>query len=648
MRYPLPPKPTILAFVCLALLTTCGSNAADVDDSAKPVGAGKADNPFVSSPDLKAPEWLLAPQGSGTWTDDENDPGVPAVVYAWVDAKVVNRRFDKRVFVEVAQQFAGGAIIRTLHPTKHKGALGSDYEVWGTDAVEIYPDGGPNGSALKEPVLYRLRMQEDPDDDGVDQMVITDWYALYGEGEDWLPAPDEWLPLWDSPVATGAGEVASPQAFYTPFDDAGAAVVDLIEEVISAKLADPEGRHTIHAAVFNINDPRIADKLIAAHQTGVEVRLITDGSKLSPVAYWQTEDDRLLAAGVPLLGVGRMGNGAMHTKFSLFDGRKLTTGSFNWEVGSSTENHENMILTQEPELISAYARRFETIAALVRKPRKFAKEPFAEVSVSFAPDEDPYRIMGRLIDDATESVHVAMFTCKDVEYQEKGETTSIFAKLGDAVKRGLEVTVITDYGIAEAAEYYGVMSEDDQQDEYLQSLGVSVVLADNTFGEYSSMHHKFSVIDRKVLVTGAFNWYYDAAFLNDEDQVIWRNEPLALDFLGEFVDLLRRYDPDYDAGHWPQVALTFEVTKDDTQFGDTLYLVGDLPELGKWDPAKAVEFDSSDWPLWRTELTLPAGVRAEYKLIIKHEDGKVTWTEGPNQTLRVPTGTTEHLVTGSF
>lgn len=53
--------------------------------------------------------------------------------------------------------------------------------------------------------------------------------------------------------------------------------------------------------------------MIAAHQTGVEVRLITEASKFSPVAYWQTEDDRLLAAGVPLLGVGRMGNGAMHS-----------------------------------------------------------------------------------------------------------------------------------------------------------------------------------------------------------------------------------------------------------------------------------------------------------------------------------------------
>ena len=88
-----------------------------------------------------------------------------------------------------------------------------------------------------------------------------------------------------------------------------------------------------------------------------------------------------------------------------------------------------------------------------------------------------------------------------------------------------------------------VISPDDPADEWLESKGVRVVRADNPFGPYASMHHKLTVVDGEFLVTGAFNWYYDAAFLNAEDQVVRRERTLAANFRGELVDLLRRYDP---------------------------------------------------------------------------------------------------------
>jgi len=338
----------------------------------------------------------------------------------------------------------------------------------------------------------------------------------------------------------------------------------------------------------------------------------------------------------------------MHDKFALFDGQRLATGSFNWEVGSSKENHENMLLTDRPDLVAAYARRFEALAGQVQHGRTWAADPAAEVSVSFAPDEEPHRIMGKLIDEAQRSVLVAMFTCKDVEYEEDGKQTSLFRKLGAAVERGLDVRVVTDFGIAEASEYYGVISDDDPMDEWLEELGVHVVRADNPLGQYASMHHKFSVIDGEVAVTGAFNWYYDAAFLNDEDQLVWRDPAVAADFQGELVEMLRRYDPDYDATEWPQVSLTFSVEHGGTQWGDDVLLVGDLPELGGWDAAKGVELSAADWPIWRGKLTLTAGVRVEYKLVTRHQDGSLDWGAGENRRLRVPTGVDSHEVVAGF
>ena len=204
-------------------------------------------------------------------------------------------------------------------------------------------------------------------------------------------------------------------------------------------------------------------------------------------------------------------------------------------------------------------------------------------------------------------------------------------------RRGVKVTLITDFGIAEGGEYFGIISPDDPADEWLESKGVRVVRADNPFGPYASMHHKFTVVDGEVLVTGAFNWYYDAAFLNAEDQLVWRERTLAANFRGELVDLLRRYDPGYRAADWPATTLRFEVKHDRTQFGDTVALVGDLPELGAWNPARALVLDGKGWPIWVREIKLPAGVGLNYKLIVRHQNGAVTWQSGPNRPLRVPT-----------
>ncbi len=636
-------RAALLAALLGALLAACGPGAPA--EELLPGGAGgKADSIH------EAPSWLLEPLASGTFADAKpaSEPRFE-IVRAWVDARVANRRFEKRVFVEVAAPYGPGRTLRTIHHASYKGSLGGD-ERWGTDRIELYPAGGPHGASLSGPVLYRLRMQEDPDGDGADQMVVTPWAVLYGDGTPAPPAPDPFAPGWSSPVRPVASP-APPRAFFPPFDDAGLAVSAEIERVIAARKADPGGRHTLHAAIFNINDPRIVDRLIAAHQAGVEVKLITEATKLRPSATWQTEDDRLLAAGVPLLGVRRASErGAMHDKIAIFDGARVASGSFNWELGSSRENHENMVLAEEPELVAAYAARLGAVAGELRRPRTGAQDPAAKVSVSFAPDEEPHRIAGALLDGAKRTVHLAMFTCKNVEYQEHGKPTSLFAKLVAAAARGVKVTLVTDYGIAEAAEYFGVWSEDDPSDEWLEARGVKVVRADNPFGKYASMHHKFMVVDGEVLVTGAFNWYYDAAYLNDEDQSVWRAPALVAEFEGELVDLLRRYDPAFDPGasEWPKVKLEIRAKHAGTQPGDGAALVGDLPALGAWQPAQGVLLDPASWPIWTATVTLPAGLRFEHKLVTLHAGGAVSWSPGANRRARVPTGAASAVLETSF
>ncbi|WP_030277506.1 carbohydrate-binding module family 20 domain-containing protein [Streptomyces sp. NRRL B-24484] len=79
-----------------------------------------------------------------------------------------------------------------------------------------------------------------------------------------------------------------------------------------------------------------------------------------------------------------------------------------------------------------------------------------------------------------------------------------------------------------------------------------------------------------------------------------------------------------------------------TTWGQSLYVSGDLAELGAWDPAKAVPLSTSYavYPEWTGIVSLPPNTAVRYKLLKKDADGTVTWEDGPNHaTVTPPTGT---------
>ena len=90
------------------------------------------------------------------------------------------------------------------------------------------------------------------------------------------------------------------------------------------------------------------------------------------------------------------------------------------------------------------------------------------------------------------------------------------------------------------------------------------------------------------------------------------------------------------------VPVTFTVNGYVTQFGEDIYVVGSVPELGYWDPDKAVPLTWVDSDTWSgdvlfTDFTKGDGI--EYKYIVK-SGGQVTWEADPNHSYTVPsTGT---------
>lgn len=592
------------ALVAIALTIGCATQPAD-------------DGPSAARAARVA--WLIEHAAHGTW----NDGGT---LRAWADVSVANVRYHKRVLAEVATPYANGTWITTLHDATHKGSI-EGRERWGTDTIEIH-ELGPNRARRSGDALVRFRIQHDVDNDGRDEMIETEWTSLTG-GTTEPPANDPWAAGLESPARSVDRSSTAPELRFAPFDDPGAMIVREIDAVIAAKASDPAGRHTVHAAVFNINDLRIVDRLIAAHRAGVEVRLLTDARKLRPSSTWMTGDDALLAAGVPLLGIARPKNGAMHLKVAIFDGRKVVTGSANWEHGSSFENHDLAYLSDAPELVAAYAQRFARLAGGVASERVGSRD------VAFGPDEAPIRTTRALIEGARRSIHVAMFTAKDFGLDGR----LFFQSLIDARRRGVDVLLVTDGRVAEGSEFYGATTADDQTDERLEAAGVRIVRANVPFATYASMHHKFMVVDGEVAALGALNWYHDAVFLNDEDQLVVRDASVCARLEGELAELSRRYDPAFDSAQWPAVDVTFETLFPATAYGDDVVVLGDLPELGAWSSPVVLH----GYPLWRGTVRLPAGVRARFKLAVRTRAGSLMWENGDDRALDVATGTTTQL-----
>ena len=129
-----------------------------------------------------------------------------------------------------------------------------------------------------------------------------------------------------------------------------------------------ECAESFDAALYRLNNPRLAEALAGLHKRGVRVRLVVDAGKYRE----DSETSRLLAESrVPFrLAHGRTepGPGAvstsvskMHHKFVILDGRTVLTGSYNWTTESEEQNYENLVGLSQPEQVRAFQEEFEEL-----------------------------------------------------------------------------------------------------------------------------------------------------------------------------------------------------------------------------------------------------------------------------------------------
>ncbi|MFK0223830.1 carbohydrate-binding module family 20 domain-containing protein [Streptomyces vinaceus] len=73
-----------------------------------------------------------------------------------------------------------------------------------------------------------------------------------------------------------------------------------------------------------------------------------------------------------------------------------------------------------------------------------------------------------------------------------------------------------------------------------------------------------------------------------------------------------------------------------TTWGESVLVVGSSPELGAWDPARAVPLSSAAYPRWSASVVMERGTQISFKYVIREPNGSLVWEQGNNRTMVTP------------
>lgn len=140
------------------------------------------------------------------------------------------------------------------------------------------------------------------------------------------------------------------KVYFSPSEDCRNAI---IKEIKSAK-------QELRICVFTISDDRITDAILEAHSRNVTITIITDNDKTLDVG----SDIGFLSKKGIRIKIDTTSN-HMHHKFMIVDGRSVTTGSYNWTNSAAKYNQENIIVTADKAVVSAFSKEYNRLWPLM-------------------------------------------------------------------------------------------------------------------------------------------------------------------------------------------------------------------------------------------------------------------------------------------
>lgn len=132
--------------------------------------------------------------------------------------------------------------------------------------------------------------------------------------------------------------------------------------------------------------------------------------------------------------------------------------------------------------------------------------------VYFSPGTDIIESITDLLKKATKTLDLCIFTITD----DRLETD-----LRDCIERGIKVRIITD-----DEKLY----DDGSAIQDLKNAGIPIKIDHSRY----HMHHKFGIIDSRIIFTGSFNWVYTASKHNQENMLVTTNFDIVKQYKDQF------------------------------------------------------------------------------------------------------------------
>jgi hypothetical protein len=120
--------------------------------------------------------------------------------------------------------------------------------------------------------------------------------------------------------------------------------------------------------------------------------------------------------------------------------------------------------------------------------------------------------------------------------------------------------------------------------EKLRSRGGFVTLVGSRKSGRSIMHNKFCVIDAKTIITGSYNWSYQAQQNHENITVIYDDKTLAEQFIGEFEAIKARHGKGVTVGVHGKILSRVEALKQVINLDDEDDIALQLSKLKKLLP----------------------------------------------------------------
>lgn len=263
---------------------------------------------------------------------------------------------------------------------------------------------------------------------------------------------------------------------------------------------------------------------------------------------------------------GTKGSGLMHHKFMVVDNRYVVTGSANftlsgihgdWLIPESRGNVNALLRIQSPELASLYVHEFDLMwgdgpagqpdsrfgSPKPARPKQTVALPGSQVTVQFSPHraDTPWEqttngVIAETLSRASQSVDLALFV-----FTEQGIADVLAARTGLNIRTLIDRSFIYR-SYSEALDMIGV-SLPDHRCQYEQEnhpwISSITTVGYPELAEGDKLHHKFALLDNRIVMIGSHNWSKVANHTNDENLLIIENPTVAKHFQQEFERLYK-------------------------------------------------------------------------------------------------------------